>query len=49
MHENGGGIYIAQNRDGVAFKSAFPEYLNLNLVPRIFRTTFEDFNKKRIC
>ena len=36
MHETGGGIYIAQNRDGVPFKSAFPKYLNL-LVAKIFK------------
>ena len=28
MHEMGGGIYIAQNRDGFAFKSEFSKYLS---------------------
>ena len=28
MHEMGGGIYIAQNRDGLAFKSEFSKYLS---------------------
>ena len=44
MALGGGGIYIAQNRDGVAFKSAFPEYLRLNLVPRIFTEKFNIFS-----